>query len=235
MKNWLKRYYYKLTSVNGKLKLGKDIELNMHNQFGGLNAIGNNAIIGSTQLGLGSYVGSLSELRDTSIGKFCSIGSNVLTGMGRHPSKQFVSTHPAFFSTQKQAGFSFVDKTVFEEYVYADVKNKHVVVIGNDVWIGNNVMILDGVTIGDGAIVAAGAVVTKNVTPYTIVGGLPAKFLRFRFDEKQAAKLLQIKWWDWDIEKIKANSYLFNDIEKFITSVSEEYDLRKHLTLTKIN
>ncbi|AMR34654.1 hypothetical protein A0256_22755 [Mucilaginibacter sp. PAMC 26640] len=165
-------------------------------------------------------MGDRSTINKTSIGRFSSIGSNVSTGIGTHPSKQFVASHPAFFSAEKHAGFSFVGETIFAEHIFIGAEKKHVVLIGNDVWIGNNCIIMDGVTVGDGAIIAAGAVVTKDVAPYSIVGGLPAKAIRLRFTPEQAAKLLAIKWWNWDVETIKAKSYLFTDIEKFIASAN---------------
>ena len=88
--------------------------------------------------------------------------------------------------------------------------------IGNDVWIGSNATVLGGITVGDGAVVAAGAVVTKDVPPYAIVGGIPAKVIRYRFEPEKIKKLLEIQWWNWDDETIIKNKPLFeinkNDI-----------------------
>lgn len=83
--------------------------------------------------------------------------------------------------------------------------NKGDIVIGNDVWIGYEAVIMAGVTIGDGAIIGARAVVTKDVPPYTIVGGVPAKQIRKRFSDETISELLKVKWWDWPIEKISHN------------------------------
>ncbi len=83
--------------------------------------------------------------------------------------------------------------------------NKGDIIIGNDVWIGYEAVILSGITIGDGAMIGTRAVVTKDVPPYTIVGGVPAKPIRKRFDDVTIARLLELKWWDWSEERIKAN------------------------------
>jgi acetyltransferase-like isoleucine patch superfamily enzyme len=216
MKTWLKRIYYRWVYQKINVKLAKGVTLNVHNEFEGHNFIGANTEIATCKIGLGSYVSENSVIRKTIIGRFCSLGSNIRTGLGMHPTKDFVSTHPAFFSTQKQAGFSFVDQALFQEHIYLDDKQSHVVSIGNDVWIGSNVLIMDGITIGDGAIIAAGAVVTKNVAPYSIAGGVPAKLIRLRFNQDQVDKLLNIKWWNWDFQKIKANSHLLNNVESFV-------------------
>ncbi|MBI5324137.1 MAG: CatB-related O-acetyltransferase [Ignavibacteriae bacterium] len=152
----------------------------------------------------------------TNIGRFCAIGENVRTHLGLHPSKEWVSVHPAFFSNQAQAGFTFTTANLFDEHKYIDDDKKFVVEIGNDVWIANNVIIMDGVKIGDGAVIGAGSIVTKDVEPYSVVGGVPAKIISKRFSDEQIEKLLKIKWWNWDYEKIKENSDLFSNIEKFL-------------------
>jgi acetyltransferase-like isoleucine patch superfamily enzyme len=218
MKAWLKRNYYRLAYYRKNVKIGENVLLNTHNEFKGFNAIGNDTIFASSSIGLGSYIADRSVITKAVIGKFCSIGSFVQTGLGVHPSTGFVSSHPAFYSTQKQAGFSFVDKDIFKEHLFIDANEKYVVLIGNDVWIGNNVIIMDGIKIGDGAIIASGSIVTKDVAPYTIVGGVPAKFIKPRFDEQQAKRLLEIKWWDWSLEKIKTNSKFFENVEFFTST-----------------
>jgi acetyltransferase-like isoleucine patch superfamily enzyme len=158
-------------------------------------------------------------IRFTRIGRYCSIGKNLQTGLGTHPTNTFVSTHPSFFSASKQAGFSFVEKNFFKENIFVDENTDCIVAIGHDVWIGNNVIIMDGITIGDGAIIASGAVVTKNVEPYAIVGGVPAKLIRHRFSPQHINLLTQTRWWEWDMAKVKSNSSLFRDIEEFAARV----------------
>ena len=91
--------------------------------------------------------------------------------------------------------------------------------IGNDVWIGSNVIIMSGVRIGDGAVIAAGAIVTKNVEPYSIVGGVPAKTIRRRFEENQIEYLRKIEWWNRSEDWIKKNAASFTDIEYFIKNI----------------
>lgn len=147
----------------------------------------------NTSLGRYTYI-SGAKCGFSTIGSFCSVGPEaVIGGLGKHPTN-YLSTHPAFFSTKKQAGKSFVEEDLFTEVNTTSV--------GNDVWVGTRAVILDGIKIGDGAIIAAGSVVTKNVPPYAIVAGVPGKVIRFRFDEKSIEKLLWLKWWDLDEDSI---------------------------------
>jgi acetyltransferase-like isoleucine patch superfamily enzyme len=219
MKAWLKRNCYRIYYYKKKVKIGANSLLNIKNMFEGHNVIGNNCEITTSLFGFGTYVADNSVIKYAKIGKFCSIGSFVQTGLGTHPAKVFVSTHPAFFSIEKQAGFTFVENNIFNEQIFLDREERYVVEIGNDVWIGNNVLIMDGLTIGDGAIIAAGSVVTKDVLPYTIMGGVPAKFIKLRFTEPQIKKLLDTEWWNWNVEKIKAKSSLFANINLFTEAV----------------
>jgi len=141
-----------------------------------------------------SYVGKNSVLQNASIGSFCSIANDVVIGLGAHPTSHF-STSPIFYRTKNPLKVKLIDEDVgFVEYQKID--------IGNDVWIGARAMIMDGVKIGDGAIIAAGAVVTKNVPAYAIVGGIPAKIIRYRLDSKKIDQLLKLKWWTWPLSDI---------------------------------
>lgn len=142
------------------------------------------------------------------IGSFCSIAQEVLILLGGNHSLDWVTTFP--FEKEPEVFTNRPDK-LYEA-------SKGDVIIGNDVWIGRRVIILSGLNIGDGAIIAAGSVVTKDVMPYTIVGGNPAKFIRKRFDDTTISALLKIKWWDWEDEKINSNlnEICSSNVEDFI-------------------
>lgn len=212
----MKILYYRLSSKgNGVLFDGK-VNVDTKNKFHGRNRIGDGTLVGSSELGTGTYIASKSRILKCKIGKYCSIGSFVQTYVGRHPANTFVSTHPSFFSPKSPSGFSFVKEAIFEEHLFVDEEKRYVVNIGNDVWIGNNVTILDGIQIGDGSIVAAGSMVTKDVAPYTIVGGIPAKPIKKRFTDEQINELLELKWWDWNPEKIQHQIDLFKNIDSFL-------------------
>lgn len=180
----------------------------------GKHEFGRNTDIYGCSIGLGTYIAHHSVFKCTKVGRFCSIGENVRTYLGIHPVSKFVSAHPLFYSSQDIVGETFTDKNLFEEHKF--INEKYVVEIGSDVWIGNNVMILDGVKIGDGAVIAAGSIVTKDIAPYSVVAGTPARHSKSRFTEEQIRFLLEFKWWEKDFEWIKANYKEFGDIEAFM-------------------
>lgn len=157
-----------------------------------------------------------------SIGRYCSINGTARI-WNNHP-VNYITTHPFLDH------FEYIDWDKYSERIamlnqYGEYRNNHEyesspirdnrpVMIGNDVWIGANVIILPGITVGDGAILAAGAVVTKDVEPYSIVGGVPSKIIRKRFNDQEVSALLRIKWWDWPHEEIEKNiEYMLNPHE----------------------
>lgn len=206
------------------VSIGLSADVTLGTQFEGRNHIGESSLVSGAWIGLGSYISKNSEISRSRIGRFCSIGQNVRLGMGLHPTQGFVSTHPAFFARRNSAGFSFVDADSFESHKYISCEStveRYEVIVGNDVWLGNNVKVMDGVRIGDGAVVGLGSIVTKDIEPYSINVGSPAKKKGYRFNEDQRKFLLDFKWWNRDIEWIEKQAYLFSDIEKFIKSLKQ--------------
>ena len=135
------------------------------------------------------------KIGSSELGAFCSIGPGArVGGLGSHP-VNWISSHPVFYSSKMQVGVTFAKEDKFQEERFT--------LIGSDVWIGANAIIMDGVKVGDGAIVAAGAVVTRDVPPYSVVGGVPAKLIKFRFDERVRNALLDWKWWELPSETLK--------------------------------
>ena len=164
-------------------------------------------------LGKGSYIAANSHI-EGKIGRFTSISSHCNVIQGIHPyTYPFISTSPAFYSLECQNGFTYTKKQLFNERKYA--QDKYAVIIGNDCWIGFGASILAGVTIGDGAIVLAHAVVTKDVPPFSIVAGVPAKVIKYRFNNEDINFLLKIQWWDKSEHWLKNNASFFNDVDKF--------------------
>lgn len=168
------------------------------------------------EIGDYTYIAQNSHISITTIGKFCSIGPNVVCGWGIHPTDG-ISTSPMFYSTMKQNGMTLSAKDKVEE--------RKGITIGNDVFIGANVTILDGITIGDGAIIGAGAVVSKDIPPYAIAVGCPVKILRYRFDEDTRRKLLDIKWWTFGEERLQEIEMYEFDVERFIKLQEDEQTL----------
>jgi acetyltransferase-like isoleucine patch superfamily enzyme len=151
------------------------------------------------------------ETSKLSIGKFCSFAHSINIFMGGNHATHFVSTYPF-----PELWADTVPTPKYET-------SKGNINIGNDVWVGIGATIMSGVTIGDGAVIGAYAVVASNVEPYGIAVGNPARVVRKRFDEETIKKLLEIRWWDWDIQKIRANrNMLFSkNIETFVNSFVE--------------
>lgn len=178
------------------------------------------------KIGANTYIGSPVRIftKETQIGSFCSISWDVNIGTTHHPTN-WLTTH--IFPYSKRPDLYKIllddDKILKFDYVYP-------VTIGNDVWIGCDVTILDGVKIGDGAIIGAGAIVTKDIPPYAIAAGAPAKVIRYRFDEQTIKELLELKWWDLDEEIIK--TLPFDNIQECIKQLKQ---IRGYNTNVKVN
>lgn len=210
-----------------RAKAPKNVNLRMGTSVGdtvfdGYNVIDRGTSLQHCHVGFASVIGPNCKFAYTDIGKYCSIAPNVRVVVGTHPSKTFVSTCPVFYSTRLGRGINFVEETKFVEFQFIDSENKVSVKIGNDVWIGTNVTILGGVKIGDGAIIAAGAVVIRDIEPYIIVGGVPAKKIRDRFTDEQKSVLQNVQWWNQDQKWLKKNAEYFSDIDNFVDWISKE-------------
>ena len=154
------------------------------------NNYGENVEIGDFTYSFNLNVLSWNEGTKLKIGKFCSISDDVTIFLGGEHRSDWITTYP--FNALLES----------YNYIKGHPKSKGDVVIGNDVWIGKGAVILSGVTIGDGAVIGAESLITKDVEPYSIVGGNPGKLIKYRFDGGTIKKLLQIKWWDNELEEI---------------------------------
>lgn len=170
------------------------------------------SIVSDSEMGRYSYIGEHTSMLYTKVGNFTSISNYCAIGGGAHPI-DWVSTSPMF----NRSGGILKTKFSSNEYnPFALTK------IGNDVWIGANSLIKAGVIISDGAVVGMGSVVTKDIGPYEIWAGNPAKYIRKRFDEETIKKLLEIKWWDWEDQILIKYSEYFNDPEQFLRQFSQK-------------
>lgn len=161
-----------------------------------------------SSVGRYSYMGYDCEIINAEIGSFCSLSSGIHIGLAEHP-MDWVSTSPVFQN---------VSSSISKRFARINMPKGKRTTIGHDVWIGTNAIIKAGVQIGTGAVVASGAVVTKDVPPYAIVGGVPAKVIRYRFDEETIARLLATKWWNADDETIQKVAIYAADTKAFITN-----------------
>ncbi len=196
-----------------KLKFHFSSSIYFSSTFEGLNAIGRNSIF-KGNMGLGSYIANDSHIYGN-IGRFCSIGPYCRIALGVHPyTYPFLSTSPCFYSGLKQNGESLYDKSILSEFRYAD-ENGNFNLIGNDVWVGARVTLVNGGKIGDGAVILAGSVVTKDVPDYAIVGGVPAKIIKYRYEINDINFLRSHKWWNLNIDFIRKNKEIFLSFQKY--------------------
>ena len=158
------------------------------------------AKIVSSRIGRYSYVGVGSWVIHAEVGNFCSIANEVNIGLAKH-SLDYLSTSPIFTEKKNGTGHSWVEKNCF-------VPSEQTI-IGNDVWIGYRAIIRGGVKVGDGAIIGAGAMVTKDVPAYAIVGGVPAKIIRYRYSQDMIERLEQVKWWEMKDKDLRERLSVF--------------------------
>jgi len=196
----------KLQKVNKTCKFYSGSNIT-NTEFGKYNIVFNDVLMDNCMIGDHTYIQKRSTIFNTEIGKFCSIASNVSIGPGIHKT-DCVSTHPVFYLKNTPLLKKFSNSDQFE--------SSRRTFIGNDVWIGEKAIIIDGIKIGNGAIIASGAVVTKNVEPYSIVGGVPAKILKYRFNENERNSLLKTEWWNSSEEWLQKNHQSFNNVIFFL-------------------
>ena len=176
--------------------------------FGQYVEIAKNNHISETTMDSYSYTSENCQIIYSEIGKFVNIASYVRLNPGQHPMNSASQHHMLY--RKEMFGFGEDNDDFF------DWRKSKKVFIGNDVWIGHNVTIMGGVSVGNGAVIGSGAIVTKNLPPYSISVGNPAKVIRYRFNTDTINSLEQIKWWDWGYQKVKDNINEFDDIKNFI-------------------
>ena len=208
-----KRFIFISPSANVEQSIFEDI---------GYNSIEGGATILQSDVGRGTYIRYGCILRNTKVGRYCCIAPGVKTVYGEHPTSNCVALHPSFYKDKSIAGLSFGHDSGFEEY--KTTKNGYYCEIGNDVWIGTDVKLMAGITVGNGCIIAAGSIVTKDVPSYSIVAGVPAKIIRFRFSQEQVSVLEKYQWWNKDLKWITQNISVFDNIDDFISILAVEND-----------
>ncbi len=216
------KYIYLKIKWRKKVKFRFSDSIGLKSIFEGMNQLHPHVVFNG-YLGYGSYIGPFSKI-DGKIGKFSSIGPCVRCNQGHHPyTYPYVSTAPCFFSLNPafaQNGSTFATRQCYNELSFADDEKKYGVEIGNDCWIGEGVFLVGGIKISDGAVILAHAVVTKNVPPYAVVGGVPAKVLKYRYAPEDIEFLLKIQWWNRTEDWFRKNWLLLTDFDK----LKEYYD-----------
>lgn len=168
-------------------------------------------IVGSA-MGRYSYCGHDCQIVNTEIGAFCSISDHVFIGGAEHP-MEWISTSPVFQNTRHSGPT--------RRFAKKEVPVSRRTIVGNDVWIGHGVTVKSGVTIGDGAVIGSNALVTKDVPPYAIVGGVPARVIRYRFDEKERTLCQECKWWLLKEDELKQISGYIDKPMDFIKEIKK--------------
>ena len=184
-------------------------------ELGAWTDIGRNCAIVESHIGDYTYLAGDAQVAYATIGKFTSIASHVRINPGNHPMWRVTQHHMTY--RRRMFGLGEEDDAEFFQW-----RRDHHVTIGHDVWIGHAAIIMPGVTVGSGSVIGSQAVVTKDVPPYTIVAGVPAKTIRPRFPAEVAEQLLQIAWWDWSREELESRFDDLLDLDTFLTRYGEQ-------------
>lgn len=217
------KYIVQNHTYRGKAKIGYKVSLSGSIYFEGDNEIRAFSHFKGT-IGYGSYISQNCDI-EGEIGRFCSIAPYVKVISGVHPYKKpFATTSPFFYSLRKDTGGkTFATEQLFEENNYVQHNKK--VIIGSDCWIGYGAKLVAGIKVGNGAVILSEAVVTRDIPPYAIVGGIPAKILSYRYDDITISKLLRIRWWDESIEWLRNNWKLLTDVDVLTKTLLDEKNL----------
>lgn len=186
----------------------EDVQL-IDTVLGAYTQIQAHSVLRDVTIGDFSYCSGYNEINHAVIGKFCSIASFVCINPGNHPAYTRVAQHH-FTYRSELFGFGPDDAAFFAW------RKTRPVTIGNDVWIGHGASVMPGVTVGNGSVIGTGAVVTKDVAPYSVVAGVPAKKIKMRFYDLMIKKIERSKWWDWDYETIRERLPDFRNLDDFV-------------------
>lgn len=209
-------WIYSRYKFRNKVKLALNSYVTLKSEFEGMSQIFENVKFHG-KLGYGSYIGNNSSF-SADIGRFTSIAPYVRCNPGVHPyTYPFATTAPCFFSLNphhSQNGSTYATEQLFDEYALYDKDKGVAVKIGSDCWIGEGSFLVGGIKIGNGAVVLAHSVVTKDVPDYAIVGGVPAKIIKYRYDNETIEFLQNVKWWNNEMDWFKDNWRLLTDIDE---------------------
>lgn len=184
IKKLVKRIYFMILQKKKNLTVYSE-DCSLKTKFGTNIEIGKNTFVDrNCNIGSYSYIGKNCNITKATIGRYCSIANNVSIGQGEHDLTK-ISTSSVFYNSS-----------------YEELTKKECV-IGNDVWIGTDSVVLRDVKVGDGAVIGANSVVTKDIPPFAVVVGSPARIIKYRFDDKNIKKIIESKWFEYDIEEAK--------------------------------